>query len=93
MLLALSGVFMEKEIPYTYEEYREHLGTSTKFAKEHEHYRLTISHSQTFRNIQTQILEAKRVPTSKSKTPEVHFLIRHPKMVNALQNFIPPVME
>lgn len=93
MLLALSGVFMEKEIPYTYEEYREHLGTSIEFSKKHEYYRLTISHSQTFRNIQIQILEDKWVLISKSKTPVVHFLIRHPKMVNALQNFIPPVME
>lgn len=93
MLLAVSGVFMEKEIPYTYEEYREHLGMSTEFAKKHENYMLTISHSQTFRNIQIQILEDKWVLISKSKTPVVHFLIRHPKMVNALQNFIPPVAE
>lgn len=93
MLLAVSGVFMEKEIPYTYEEYREHLGMSTEFAKKHENYMLTISHSQTFRNIQIQILEDKWVLISKSKTPVVHFLIRHPKMVNALQNFIPPVTE
>lgn len=64
-----------------------------EFSKKHENYMIIVSHSQIFRNIQIQILEDKWVLISKSKTPVVHFLIRHPKMVNALQNFIPPVME
>ena len=56
MLLALSGVFMEKEIPYTYEEYREHLGTSTEFAKKHENYTLTISRSHRIIGVRTPAL-------------------------------------
>lgn len=93
MLLALSGTFIEKEIPYTYEEYIEHLEQCKKYAESHENYTLSISRTQTFRNIQIHILENKWVLISKSKAPVVHFLIKHPKMVHALQNFIAPVVE
>ena len=42
---------------------------------------------------QIQILEGSYVLISKAKSPVIHFVIRHPKMVSALENFIPPVME
>ncbi len=30
---------------------------------------------------------------SKSKAPAIHFVIRHPKLRNAIENFIPPVVD
>ena len=30
---------------------------------------------------------------SKGKAPAIHFVIRHPKLRSAIENFIPPVTE
>lgn len=93
MHLALSGIFPEKEIPYTYEEYMEHLELTKAYAKEHENYEFRSDSALAFRNIQIQMLEGKRVIISKEKAPTIQFVIQHPKMVRALEQFIPPVNE
>ena len=93
MHLALSGVFLEREIPYTYEEYIEHLELTKAYAKEHENYEFCTDSTLAFRNIQIQMLEGKRVIISKEKAPTIQFVIQHPKMVRALEQFIPPVNE
>lgn len=46
-----------------------------------------------FRNIQICIHERKWVIVSKNKTPAIHFLIRHPKMRNAFENMVIPMIE
>ena len=93
MHLSLANAFFENDIPYTYDEYVEHLNLTKEFAKNHTNYSVQDTTSQTFRNIQIHILSGKYVMISKVKTPVIHFVIRHPKMVNALESFIAPVME
>lgn len=90
--LSLDGAFIETDIPYTYEEYLAHMNLTKKFAESHENYTINDTSTQAFRNIQIHILEGKYVMISKMKTPVIHFVIRHPKMVNALENFIAPVV-
>lgn len=93
MKLFVAGAFCDTEIPYTYKDYQEHLNLTKNFAACHENYKLKESNEYVFRNIQVQILEGNYVLISKAKSPVIHFVIRHPKMVNALENFIPPVFE
>ena len=93
MKLFLAGAFCDTEIPYTFEEYQAHLELTKTFEAYHENYKLQESNEHAFRNIQIQILEGSYVLISKAKSPVIHFVIRHPKMVSALENFIPPVME
>ena len=93
MALSLSGSFYEKELYYTYEEYREHLEATKRFAKTHPNYTSKSEVTHAFRNIQIQIHEGKWVMVSKNKTPTIHFLIRHSKMQNAFENLIVPVIE
>lgn len=93
MVLSLSGAFYEKEITCTYEEYVKHLQLTREFSERHSNYTVRVNYSQVFRNIQIAIHEGKWVMVSKNKTPVVHFIIRHPKMVHALENFIAPVIE
>lgn len=88
----LSGIFYEQDITYTYDEYLAHIRLTKDFAQNHPNYVLQDSAAQVFRNIQIQILEGKYVWISKVKTPVIHFVIRHPKMVKALENFIAPVV-
>lgn len=93
IVLSLSGTFYENEIVYTYEEYLEHLQQTKDFANKYNHYTLTINKEQVFRNIQISIHEGKWVMISKNKTPVIHFVIRHSKMIDAIENFVVPVSE
>ena len=90
--LALADAFYESDIPYTYEEYLSHIRSTKDFAEKHPNYTVYTQAGQTFRNIQIHIIEGSCVRLSKSKTPVIHFVIRHPKMVNALEHFVAPVL-
>lgn len=91
--LSLSGAFYELDVTYTYEEYILHLNLTREFAAQHPNYTLQEKNTQVFRNIQIHILKNKYVILSKEKTPVIHFVIYHPKMIEALNNFIAPVIE
>ncbi|MDD7643603.1 MAG: helix-turn-helix transcriptional regulator [bacterium] len=91
--LSLDDAFYEADIPYTYEEYLAHIRFTKDFAAAHPHYKVSAEAKQTFRNIQIHIVEGKLVRISKSRTPVIHFVIRHPKMVHALEHFVSPITE
>lgn len=91
--LDLSGAFCEQDIFYTYEEYLEHLKSTEQFTKTHTNYTLKKTSSHAFINLQIIIHEGKWAMISKSKSPSIHFVVRHPKLLNAIEGFIPPVME
>ncbi len=91
--LSLSGAFYEKELYYTYEEYKRHLEAAKQFEDTHPNYTMKVDSNHAFRNIQIYIHEGKWVMVSKNKTPTIHFVFRHSKMLNAFENFIVPVFE
>lgn len=91
--LDLSGAFCEQDVFYTYEEYLEHLKSTEQFAEAHPNYALKKTSSHAFRNLQIIIHEGKWAMISKGKAPSIHFVVYHPKMVNAIETFIPPVVE
>lgn len=91
--LDLSGAFCEKDVFYTYEEYLEHLKSTEQFAEQHPNYALKKTRSHAFRNLQITIHEGKWAMISKGKAPSIHFVIYHPKLLNAIETFIPPVVE
>jgi len=93
MSLSLFGLFYETDILYSYENYLEHLVLTRQFEKEHPNYNIKTVDFHAFRNIQILIHEGKWVVVSKNKAPAIHFIIRHPKMRNAIENFIVPVAE
>lgn len=93
MILSLSAMFCEKEIFYTYEDYREHLNQTIMFAETHPNYILNQTSAHIFRNLQIYIHKGKWAMVSKNKAPAIHFVIHHPKLREAIENFIPPVVE
>lgn len=93
MTLSLSGMFLEKDVFYTWEEYQTHLHLLQEYHEKHPLYYVKPNSSPAFRNIQICILREKYVMVSKEKAPAIHFLIQHPKMVNAFENMIIPVTE
>ena len=92
-VLSLSGLFYEKDLAYTYEDYTEHLQQTKEFAESHPNYTVKLTNTNAFRNIQIIIHEGEWVMVSKGKSPAIHFVIRHPKLRNAIENMIVPVTE
>lgn len=93
IVLPLSGMFFEKDIFYSWDDYKAHLKQMEEYEKQHTNYTVVKNSSSAFRNIQIYIHEGKWVIVSKNKTPAIHFLISHPKMRNAFENMVVPVME
>lgn len=93
MYLSVSGCFFETPILYSYEDMTAHLKETQRYAETHGNYHLKLNEISAFRNIQIEILKDRYVIVSKIKSPSIHFVIKHPMLVNALQNFTVPVVE
>lgn len=93
MYLSVSGCFFETPILYSYEDMIEHLKETQHYEETHGNYHLKLNEISAFRNIQIEILKDRYVIVSKIKSPSIHFVIKHPMLVNALQNFTVPVVE
>ena len=93
LTLSLSNSFYEKRIYYNYDEYLEHLELTNEYVKNNKNYILTNNPNHTFRNIQISICKNQWVMVSKDTSPSIHFVIHHPKLRNAIENFVPPVVE
>lgn len=91
--LDLSGVFCASDVLYSYDDYSAHLKSTERYAQTHENYSLKYAKRQTFCNLQILIHEGQWAMISKGNAPAIHFVIRHPKLLSALENFIPPVIE
>lgn len=92
-VLDLSGIFCETNLPYSEEEYRTHMSDTQAFSRKNSNYILRISTAPTFHNLQILVHEGQWAMISKSKAPAIHFIIHHPKLRNAIENFIPPIVE
>ena len=93
IMLTLSGIFYEEDIPYTYAEYRAHLCSTEQYAAIHPNYRIRKTAAHAFRNLQISLHEGEWAMVSKSKSPAIHFVIHHPKLREAIECFQPPVVE
>lgn len=93
MSLPLSESFYERDIPYTYQEYLEHIEQTEQFAAVHPRCRLKLTADSTFRNLQIVMHEGRWAMVSKEKSPAIHFVIRHAKLRSAIESFEPPLVE
>lgn len=91
--LSLNNLFIDKTINYTYKEYIEHLKLTNEYAKNNKNYNVLTEEDKTFKNITITILKNNHVIISKNSNPTIHFVIRHPKLVAAIESFNPLVKE
>ena len=89
--LSLENIFYNQKITYTYHEYLEHLKDTINYSNKN--YHIIINNDQTFKNISINIVDNNYVIISKSINPTIHFVIRHPKLKSAIENFKPIVKE
>ena len=91
--LLLNNLFIDKTINYTYKEYIEHLKLTNEYAKNNKNYNILTEKDKTFKNITITILKNNHVIISKNSNPTIHFVIRYPKLVAAIESFNPLVKE
>lgn len=91
--LALSELFYEKEIAYTYDEYSAHLALTEAFSEKYPNLTVEKDPSPAFRNITYSVIQNRMVIVTKNKYPTIHFVIHHKKMIRAFQTFTPPVRD
>ena len=92
-LLSLNNLFIDKKICYTYKEYIEHLKQTKEYAKKINNYEINHINDKTFKNITITFIKDHYVIISKSSNPTIHFVIEHPKLVDAIENFNPLIKE
>ena len=91
--LPVSEIFPAADTRYTEEEYRLHIKEAQQFADDHRGFSLTTNSMPAFRNIDITISPGRAVLVSKSNPPIIHFLILHPQMIAAFEQFAPPIYE
>ena len=89
--LSLENIFCDLEIKYNYEEYLEHYNSTINY--KNKNYLVISNEYKTFNNINISILKDKYVHLTKSGDPIIHFIIRHKKLMDAIDNFDPLVKE
>ena len=93
VFLSLSGLFFDREILCTYDEYAEHIRLMREFEKEHERFCCIADKNSPFRNIQIFMHSGQWVMLSKNKTPAIHLFIKHSKLRQAFENMLAPYKE
>ena len=91
--LCISDLFPGKDIHYTKQQYQDHLAMCKEYEKTHANYHISLSRRAVFRNLQIFIVTGKYVIISKNNSPVIHFVIRHPRLCSAIENFIPPMLD
>ena len=89
--LPLENVFYSKKITYTYDEYKKHLNMTINY--KNSNYKTKFNNYKTFKNISIEIVHGKYIIISKNMNPIIHFIIKHPKLVDSFENFNPLVKE
>ena len=88
VFLSLSGLFYERDIFYTFDEYQEHLGLVKEFQNQHKNYLLRLGKDMGFRKIQIFMHEGQWVMVSKNKSPAIHFVIEHPAIRQSMEKML-----
>ena len=84
---------MIKKIKYTYEDFIKHFELTIQYSNINKNYKVITNSYKTFKNINITMFGKHHVILSKSANPIIHFVIKHPKLVDAIVNFNPLVIE
>ena len=92
-ILDLARFYYDKKIKYTYDEYLEHIKLLKEFNNNNKNYMYRVNIKNIFNNINIYIINKKQVIISKTNNPITNFVIYHPLLINAIQNFAVPINE
>ena len=84
--LQLAELFPGEDIRHTYEDYQRHLEQVRAFAKTNQGYEAHFQEGQ-FRNLSICVHKGRWAMVSKNDSPTIHFVIRYPKLRDAIEAF------
>ena len=90
--LSLSRYFIDLKIKYEYEDYLNHIKLLEKYKKDNKNYNFKKV-DNAFKNINIHILKNNQVIISKENTPSIYFVIKHEKLIYAIENYKPLIKE
>ena len=90
--LSLSEIFPENDIHFEYDEYLTLCSRAKEMSLTQNGYSVRISESNPFRNINISVKKGSYVMISKNNSPAIHFVIRHPTLIGAFENFEFPII-
>ena len=90
--LSLSEIFPENDIHFEYDEYLKLCSRAKELSLTQNGYSVRISENNPFRNINISVKKGSYVMISKSNAPAIHFVIRHPTLISAFENFEFPII-
>ena len=93
LTLELSDLFLEHPIVYSYEDYLAHTEATKVFDTSGNHMTFVADRFLSFRNIRIIVYPGRFVIVSKAKAPAIHFVIHHPNMVSAFENYVSSVTD
>ena len=91
--LYIGNLPIEREIAYTYDEYRQHLAALEERFAQHPNSTCKVDRNSPFRNTQIRVRKGKYAVIAKCKNPHIYFIVEHPKLVRAFERFSVPVVE
>jgi len=80
-------LFSDFEAPLSYDDYLAHLHATKAYANTHSNFILNEVDAIPFSNIKITIVHGNYFVVSKVKSPNIHFVIHHPKMLAGMENF------
>ena len=90
--LSTENIFYDKKIKYTYEDFIKHFELTIQYSNINKNYKVITNSYKTFKNINITMVGKHHVILSKSANPIIHFVIKHPKLVDTIVNFNPLVI-
>lgn len=93
LTVSLSEIFCNKALSYSYEDYLEHMKSTEALGEQYEKCSVRYNYAPGFRNINIVIIGKKEVIVSKNKSPSIHFVIYHPRMIEAFRNLSFPITD
>lgn len=87
LALMFPDLFMDIRIPYTYDQYQTHYQAAQDFAASHANFVLDTSQPVPFKNIRIITVSGHYFIVSKCKSPVIHFVVKHPILLHAMENF------
>lgn len=88
MRLSFSRLYLPQMVTYRYDQYVAHREATIQYAARHENYTIRESDIIPFHNIDICTVENKYFIVSKRISPTIHFVIRHPTMVAAMNHLV-----
>ena len=92
-ILFLAQLFRNYSIAYTWDTYQKHIRLTREFAETTPGFSISFDERFAFRNTSIYTRNERFAAVFKCGSPEISFIMTHPKIVKAIRNFSAPLSD